>query len=981
MKTTQLSTLSRAIKNISLTGGIFFNFILINSAYAQACLNDTNRGLDVIRNISCNANQNSYSSEEYFNFAIRALNGATINILNDNVYLVKDTLSIEPNTGTSVLEAADNSTINVEHKITIDMNVNQSSIVAINAFNNSTIKLNDIVIINHKGSPILYGAGLAAHSNGGQASRITANNLVKVTTTGAVGILVRDGSSIILKEIDLTIGNNGNPRNFGVYASNKANILYTSGIINSSGSALKAENYGEIKSISTSGQIIKFIEVTDTNTLPSGIDVIKIRVINDGSNDVLASDIINSREITVLKNNADVTQLNTNEYQEISISARDTEIFTSNDSAHALYAKDNNSQILLAGDLGITTTGTRTSGLYVENSGRIAIDGMTSLMVDGNNSTGLTAIGTDSNIILKKPIYLNFIGNSGTGINNSNNAVITLLGNVTSTGEETAIDNNNATLNLYGVTNIFAGDIKNTNLGIINFYGATNTFGKNSSTNNNAIINFHVDNTFNGGLKNTDRGIINFYEKNNTFTNNLVNENKGVLNLNNYDPDTSNPNVYQKLNINGTYTGGNSQATSGVLRIDTKLGSDDLSKNNTDFITIGGGASGSTELKVINAGGNGARTYNKGIHIIQTQTSTLDAFYLAGGAVSAGAYDYGLFLDSNNWYLRSHRNDGGVDEDLPVYTPDVGEYLAAETMGNTLFTSRLEDREGASQYQNLGDGKDVGNVWVRASGGHNQFKTMESQLKTTGNSFVTQIGAGLVTLGEEDQYNLGAMTGFAYYDGKTRSNISDRTSKTKIDGYSLGLYGTWYAHPVEKRGAYIDSWVLWNKFNNKIDTPDQNQYKFNSSGVTASIEMGGDYLINKNGKKNWWIQPQGQVIYQGVHAHNFKDAQGVDIYHGKDNVQMRMGVKTYLNIPTNGNKLTSYRPYVALNFIHNTNPYSVVIDDVHYENEGSANLGELKLGVEGNVTKNSQVWLNASYVAGSHSNQAYQGNIGWKYNF
>ena len=411
----------------------------------------------------------------------------------------------------------------------------------------------------------------------------------------------------------------------------------------------------------------------------------------------------------------------------------------------------------------------------------------------------------------------------------------------------------------------------------------------------------------------------------------------------------------------------------GHITFNTVFGGDN---SLTDKLIINDHASGTTEVRFKNVGGAGAQTVN-GIKVIETGSSDDDAFFIGnGGYVSAGAYDYGLFLDQNNWYLKSHLSDK-----TPVYTPDVGEYLAAETMGNTLFTSRLEDREGASQYQNLGNNKDVGNVWVRAYGNHNQFKTMQGQLKTTGNSFVTQIGTGLVTLGEEDQYNLGAMTGFATYDGKTRSNLTDRESKTKINGYSLGLYGTWYAHPVEKRGAYIDSWVLWNKFNNKIDTPDQNQYKYDSSGITASIEAGGDYLISKNGKKDWWIQPQAQLIYQGVHADNFKDAQGVDINHGRDNLQARMGVKTYLNIATNGNALTSYRPYVALNFIHNTNPYSVVINDIRYENEGSANLGELKFGVEGNVTKNSQVWLNASYIAGSHDNQAYQGNIGWKYNF
>lgn len=90
--------------------------------------------------------------------------------------------------------------------------------------------------------------------------------------------------------------------------------------------------------------------------------------------------------------------------------------------------------------------------------------------------------------------------------------------------------------------------------------------------------------------------------------------------------------------------------------------------------------------------------------------------------------------------------------------PDVGPYVAAETMGNTLFTMRLEDREGASRFQNLE--KDNGNVWIRTYGSHNKFQSLNDQLKTKGNSFVTQIGTGLVTLGEEDQYNLGVMAGY-----------------------------------------------------------------------------------------------------------------------------------------------------------------------------------------------------------------------------
>ena len=620
------------------------------------------------------------------------------------------------------------------------------------------------------------------------------------------------------------------------------------------------------------------------------------------------------------------------------------------------------------------------SGATINNSGQSSIyiyensvvganlnnlDTKSKMIINGNNADGVTIINngeiigghniaTNANVTNNATGKMSFYGTdvSGSTVNNSGKFVIgncsvddgcrssaTMQGTMAKgliinnlSGGETSISgeldfdssviNNSGTLNLDNLTIVTPG----------------------SPTNKGQVISDGIVNL-------TGNNTLNFTDINNS---KLINMSNGVLNEN--------------FIVGGDYTG-----TGGSINIDTKLNGDN---SDTDFIQIQGDVTGKTEIKINNVGGAGAQTVS-GIHVIQTGTSTSDAFFIGnGGYVTAGAYDYGLFLENNtDWFLKSHLNNT-----TPVYTADMGSYISAETMGNTLFTTRLEDREGASQFQNVGN-KEVGNIWARTSGGHTKFKSLNNQLKSSGNSFVTQIGAGFVTLGDEDQYNLGAMGGFAYYDGKTRSNLTDRQSKIKVDGYSLGLYGTWYAHPVEKRGAYIDSWVLWNKFTNKVDTPDQNRYKYDSSGVTASIELGGDYLLGKYDQKSWWIQPQTQLIYQGVHADKFKDAQGIDIQHGKDNIQARMGVKTYLDIPTNGNALTSYRPYIALNYIHNTNPYSVKIDGNRFENEGSSNLGEFKIGVEGNVTKNNQVWLNASFTSGSQSNQTYQGNIGWKYNF
>lgn len=622
-------------------------------------------------------------------------------------------------------------------------------------------------------------------------------------------------------------------------------------------------------------------------------------------------------------------------------------------------------------------------GIPPSSGATVEANNLTIIGSSGANSRGVYITGGDgkkNTLNVKNDLLITHTASTGAALDLDGVDAVTLVGgNTTLTADTSNALRNKGDVTLQGTLDIAMATQGIRNSGTIVVNGETTFTGKGSKSeaiNNTAggII------TFNGNVSSAgeqtsitnDAATINLYGKDNQFAGNVSNSNAGLLNL-------SNDQLGNRITIGGNYIG-----TGGIIAIDTQLGSDD---SPTDFIDIKGKASGSTELKVKNVGGTGAQTV-QGIHVIQTGSSeSTDTFFLKGGYVSAGAYDYSLVLNKlenkdnqtyDNWYLKSQRDPNQpVEFTTPVYTPDIGLYIAAETMGNTLFTSRLEDREGASRYQDLNQKN--GNGWIRVYGGKNQFKSMSDQLKTKGNSLVTQLGVGLVSLGEEDQFNLGIMGGYAHHSAKTQSDLTTRTSKIKMDGYSVGAYGTWYAHPVEKRGAYIDTWVLWNDFKNKIDTADQNQYQYDSSGITASIEVGGEYLLNKTGKKNWWIQPQSQLIYQGVHADKFQDAQGVNIGSGSDNLQARMGFKTYVDLTASNG--INYRPYLALNYIHNTEPYSVTIYNTDYAHEGVANLGEVKLGVEGRITKNSQVWLNASYVAGGDSTHAYQGNVGWKYNF
>ncbi|EIR03608.1 autotransporter outer membrane beta-barrel domain-containing protein, partial [Yersinia pestis] len=120
-----------------------------------------------------------------------------------------------------------------------------------------------------------------------------------------------------------------------------------------------------------------------------------------------------------------------------------------------------------------------------------------------------------------------------------------------------------------------------------------------------------------------------------------------------------------RLTVTGTYLGENNGSGEGAwLALDTVLGDDDSA---TDRLVINGDATGTTSVRVNNAGGLGDKTLN-GINLITVDgLAQDDTFLLAGDyvttdgyqAVVAGAYAYTLQADGEaatagrNWYLSS----------------------------------------------------------------------------------------------------------------------------------------------------------------------------------------------------------------------------------------------------------------------------------------------------------------------------------------
>ena len=115
--------------------------------------------------------------------------------------------------------------------------------------------------------------------------------------------------------------------------------------------------------------------------------------------------------------------------------------------------------------------------------------------------------------------------------------------------------------------------------------------------------------------------------------------------------------------------------TGGTIAMNTFLGADG-SPSDKLVITNGGSATGSSFLRITNAGGPGAQTVANGIQVVDATngTTTPTAFTLAGEA-RGGAFDYFLFRGGlggsspNDWFLRSTFIVGPVPPDPPILPP------------------------------------------------------------------------------------------------------------------------------------------------------------------------------------------------------------------------------------------------------------------------------------------------------------------------
>lgn len=414
------------------------------------------------------------------------------------------------------------------------------------------------------------------------------------------------------------------------------------------------------------------------------------------------------------------------------------------------------------------------------------------------------------------------------------------------------------------------------------------------------------------------------------------------------------------LTVNGDYTGG------GTLLLDSELNGDDSA---SDQLVLNGNTAGNTTVVINPITGIGEPT-STGIKVVDfaadpTQFQNNAQFGLAGsGYVNMGVYDYTLVEDNNDWYLRSQEvtppsppdpdptPDPTPDPDpTPAYQPvlnaKVGGYFNNLRAANQAFVMERHDHAG-------GDGQTLN---LRVIGGDYHY-TAAGQLAQHEDTSTVQLSGDLFSgrWGADGEWMLGAVGGYSDNQGDSRSNMTGTRADNQNHGYAVGLTSSWFQHGDQKQGAWLDSWLQYARFNNDVSEHEDGADHYHSSGIIASLEAGYQWLPGRGVV----IEPQAQVIYQGVQQDDFTAAN-----HARASQSQGDDIQTRLGLHSEWCTAVHVTPTLDVNYYHDPHSTEIEEDGSTISDDAVKQRGEIKVGVTGNISQRVSLRGSVAWQKGS----------------
>lgn len=684
--------------------------------------------------------------------------------------------------------------------------------------------------------------------------------------------------------------------------------------------------------------------------------------------------------------------------------------------AKGIYAEASDEITVKTKALQLTASGEGARGIVTNNTGSNG-DTFITLGESTEVSGGWGADATGVSATSQKEVTLSIADTASLGAMNDSALVIsaptvtvtnkgTLTGNLTLSGDDVTV-NNSGSLHLRNWQDTDGDGVRDTQ------DIAVSRFGGNGVLNNSGTLYLDSAEDSAGVMQAQLLGLSTF-------------SNSGMIDMttNGKAGDTLVISSSDDASIAGN---GNYVSDGGTIAMDVVL-NEGGANSQADMLIADNVMMGSakTDLLFHNTGSDSdaALTTGDGIKVVDVRGSTSeDAFELAGQThtLSAGQYIYRLEQNTadTDWYLVSDEAnpeptpepeptpdpdptpdptpeptpdpdpapspDNG-DDNGSMIRPEVAGYLANQTAAVEMMMQTYHDRYDGQ----LPGGEGAPALWGRITGGQSSHNSAGGQFDVDQESVRVQLGGDLLRLTSNgsDDIRFGVMGSWQRSDADSDKyyRISDGAGKTRfnmdasVEGYSVGVYGTWLSDAQQPEHFYVDSWLQYGWYDNSVSSMQSGigDDNYDSSVWSGSLEAGYGVVLSDAAQQSQVIlQPQAQVIYSAYDADSHRDGAGMSVSgYDADGVTSRLGVRLWRQSPQQ-----VVQPFMEINWWHGTADNSLEIDNTRYDDDTPADRYEMKMGLSGNITPGLKAWGSLAMATGDNSYDSYGGMIGVKYSF
>ncbi len=381
-----------------------------------------------------------------------------------------------------------------------------------------------------------------------------------------------------------------------------------------------------------------------------------------------------------------------------------------------------------------------------------------------------------------------------------------------------------------------------------------------------------------------------------------------------------------------------------------------------DKVQISGSTTGSHQIFVNNQGGASVDP-NATLTIIETAGG--GAFDL-GRQTEVGGYLYRLRGEAgnpNNWELYStNKPTSSGNASISAFT---GSYLL-----NYAETQTLLQRMG-----DLRQGENRTGAWARVFGG---------KFDSKGDHFLNGFDMTYsgIQVGADKKIALQNGKGSVYVGGMfgySKGDLDYGAGSGSIDSKTLGAYGTY----VAPTGFFTDLVLKYGWMKNDFKVLDTagtwvTGNDMNTSGLSASLEVGQRIHFDHQKKEGWYLEPQAQLSVGHQGGGSFNASNGLRVNVDSYNSTLgRLGVNVGYEMKSGKNPINVY---AKTSYVHEFD------GDVGYRMNGISEQTSFGgswwtygVGVTAQINKNHNVYLDIERASGGKFTQPWSINGGYRF--